>query len=213
MALPNFTTQALLVVPLIVGVSLLAGCKNENTADAKNTLVAETQSCSRGAKALFAACDDQNITTNEILVNNDTLIAGDTVVTTAGSGADGDSQSTVVVLDNLIANPQTETDLTTQPIEVAENNNVEPLNNVVTDPQVETTPTAQISPDTLPTPVAEPNYDEVIAQIYKLWTDYSAKTIATHNVVVKSFWPQFYSQSNTASQPHSAPARHCGYGV
>ncbi len=180
MSLPKLTAQALLVVPLIVGVSLLAGCKNENTADTKNTQVAETQSCSRGATALFAACDDQNATPNETITNSDTLIAGDTVVTTPESGADGDSQSTVVVLDNLIANPQTETDLTTQPIEVAENNNEEPLNNVVTDPQVETTPTAQISPDTLPTPVAEPNYDEVIAQINKFWTNYSAKTIATH---------------------------------
>ncbi len=138
MSLPKLTAQALLVVPLIVGVSLLAGCKNENAADTKNTLVAETQSCSPGATALFAACDDQNATTNETLTNNDTLPAGDTVVTTAGSGADGDSHNTVVVLDNLIA------------------------------------------PVALPTPAAELNYDEEIAQINKYWINSTAKTIATH---------------------------------
>ncbi len=174
MALPNFTTQTLWRLSLTLGVGLLAACNSENATDNKTTLVPDVQSCSRGATALFAACDDQSITTNEILVNNDTVIAGDTVVTTAGSGVDDKSQNTVVILDNLIANPTAETDLTTQPILVAENHNEELPNNVVTDPNIEAIP------DALPTPAAIPSYDDEIAQINKLWTDYSATVIATH---------------------------------
>ncbi len=52
----------------------------------------------------------------------------------------------------------------------------------------------------------------MVTRLFEHWGLSSEDQLAML-VVVKSFWPQFYSQSNTASQPHSVPARHCGYGV
>ena len=116
MALPYVNTNSLKVLPLLLGMSLLTACNSENTADSKNTQVADTQGCSRGALALFAVCNDQNLVTDELSPNNDTPPAGDTLVTTTGSGSDADSQSIEVVFSEVITPPIEATPIT-QPVQ------------------------------------------------------------------------------------------------
>lgn len=105
MAPRSLSNNRLWGLPLILGVGLLAGCNSENATDNKTTLVTDTQSCSRGAMALFVSCGDQNAITDELPPSNDTPPAADTSVIITGSGNGGDTQNTEVALDNIATQP------------------------------------------------------------------------------------------------------------